>query len=124
MHITYDLYTLCVLDSTWVLPFGVDVDGGHQCLCKSQELGQALFGGCGFVPDIASLQAWLACAWASGFDSAGAHQLGSVIQGTHKWVGTTEAASVFRLFGIRAYVVDFKGELSKIQRDLPVIMLV
>lgn len=61
------------------------------------------------MPDIASLQAWLACAWASGFDSAGAHQLGSVIQGTRKWVGTTEAASVFRLFGIRANVVDFKG---------------
>ena len=36
----------------------------------------ALFGGCGYVPDVTSLQAWLECAWAAGFDPTGAEQLG------------------------------------------------
>ncbi|CAL8463782.1 g3316 [Coccomyxa elongata] len=103
-------------DSGWGCGWNnIQMLASHLLLCN-KELGQALFGGCGFVPDISSLQAWLACAWASGFDSAGAHQLGSVIQGTHKWVGTTEAASVFRLFGIRANVVDFKGHKSAKQQ--------
>lgn len=41
-----------------------------------QAVADALFGGCGFVPDVASLQAWLECAWAAGFDPMGAEQLG------------------------------------------------
>ena len=41
-----------------------------------QAAADALFGGCGFVPDVASLQAWLECAWAAGFDPMGAEQLG------------------------------------------------
>ena len=31
------------------------------------------------------------------------------VQGTVKWVGTTEAAALLRQFGVRARVVDFKG---------------
>lgn len=31
------------------------------------------------------------------------------VQGTVKWVGTTEAAALLRQFGVRAHVVDFKG---------------
>ena len=31
------------------------------------------------------------------------------VQGTMKWVGTTEAAALLRQFGIRARIVDFKG---------------
>lgn len=76
-----------------------------------QDFRRVLYGGCGFTPDIPSLQAWLACAWALGFDTEGAEQLGYKIQGTRKWVGTTEAAAVLRQFGIRAHVVDFKGVL-------------
>jgi hypothetical protein len=68
-----------------------------------------LFGGCGYVPDIPALQAWLECAWAAGFDVIGAQQLGGRIQGSHKWVGTTEAAALLRSFGVRARIVDFKG---------------
>jgi len=76
-----------------------------------QAFRQALFGGCGYVPDISTLQAWLAAAWASGFDTVGADQLGQQIQGSRKWVGTTEAAALLRSFGVRAHVVDFKGVL-------------
>lgn len=31
------------------------------------------------------------------------------VQGTVKWVGTTEAAALLRQFGVRARIVDFKG---------------
>ena len=79
-----------------------------------QALRGALFGGCGFVPDIAALQAWLEAAWAAGYDGAGAEQLGNAVQGTHKWVGTTEAATLLRLFGVRAFVVDFRGEAFRV----------
>ena len=34
-----------------------------------QEMRDALFGGCGHVVDIPWLQAWLECAWQTGFDS-------------------------------------------------------
>jgi hypothetical protein len=78
-----------------------------------QELKAALFGGCGFVPDIPSLQAWLECAWAAGFDRTGAEQLGGSVQGSHKWVGTTEATALMRFFGVRARIVDFKGATSR-----------
>ena len=41
-----------------------------------QAVAKALFGDCGYVPDVASLQAWLECAWTAGFDPMGAEQLG------------------------------------------------
>ena len=41
-----------------------------------QAVINALFGNCGYVPDVASLQAWLECAWTAGFDPMGAEQLG------------------------------------------------
>lgn len=44
-----------------------------------QAVSQALFGGCGYVPDVASLQAWLECAWGAGFDPMGAEQLGRFV---------------------------------------------
>ncbi|GAB4821175.1 hypothetical protein N2152v2_008221 [Parachlorella kessleri] len=72
-----------------------------------QDARQALFAGSGYVPDIPSLQAWLECAWQAGFDPQGAEQLGGKVQGTRKWVGTTEAAALLRYFGVRARVVDF-----------------
>ena len=46
----------------------------------------ALFGGCGFIPDISSLQAWLEVAWAAGYDVMGREQLGGSVQGSRKWV--------------------------------------
>ncbi len=52
-----------------------------------------LFGGCSYVPDISSLQAWLECAWAAGFDASGAEQLSHAVQGSHKWVRVLSSAS-------------------------------
>ena len=41
-----------------------------------QAVSETIFGGCGYVPDVTSLQAWLECAWAAGYDPMGAEQLG------------------------------------------------
>jgi hypothetical protein len=75
----------------------------------SRENAEALFGGAGYVPNILSLQAWLESAWAAGFDQLGCAQMGSSMQGAHKWIGTTEVAALLRYFGIRAHIVDFYG---------------
>lgn len=56
------------------------------------------------------LQAWLEVAWGSGFDVAGCESLGGSVQGSTKWVGTTEASSLLSYFGARAAIVDFVGE--------------
>jgi len=69
----------------------------------------AMFKGCGFVPDLLSLQAWLECAWKAGFDTAGGDMLGNVMQGSHQWIGTTECAALLRFFGLKAQIIDFTG---------------
>eukprot|EP00887_Chlorella_sp_A99_P007524 scaffold2.g7524.t1 len=71
------------------------------------EARERLFGGAGFVPDIPALQAWMEVAWSAGFDRAGCDQLGGAVQGTHKWIGTTEAAALLRYWGLRAHIADF-----------------
>ncbi|BDA51471.1 probable zinc finger-containing ubiquitin peptidase 1 [Coccomyxa sp. Obi] len=78
-------------------------------LMRNEGLSNAMYCGCGYTPDVISMQAWLECAWQSGFDTEGAEQLGHHVQGTQKWVGTTEAAALLRQFGVRALVIDFKG---------------
>ncbi|CAG9467235.1 unnamed protein product [Pedinophyceae sp. YPF-701] len=72
-------------------------------------LRAALFAGDGAVPRIPYLQAWLESAWDSGYDREGAVQLGGRVQGTRKWIGTTEAAAMLRQFGVKAEVFDFWG---------------
>lgn len=62
-----------------------------------------------YVPDIPSLQAWLECAWAAGFDALGCQQLGGAVRGRRTWIGTTEVACLLRYFGVRAHIVDFYG---------------
>ena len=74
-----------------------------------QEMEAAMFKGCGFVPDLLSLQAWLECAWKAGFDTAGGDMLGNVMQGSHQWIGTTECAALLRFFGLKAQIIDFTG---------------
>ncbi|RZC68664.1 hypothetical protein C5167_031903 [Papaver somniferum] len=76
-------------------------------LMQRQEAKEVLFGGSGFVPDIASLQRWLEIAWQRGFDIDGSNSLKNEVYGTNKWIGTTECAALFRSFGIRARIVDF-----------------
>lgn len=61
----------------------------------------------GMYKDIRTIQKWLESAWEAGFDSVGAEQLGKQVHGTTKWIGATEAASIFRYFGIAAFIADF-----------------
>ncbi|XP_019199766.1 PREDICTED: zinc finger with UFM1-specific peptidase domain protein-like isoform X2 [Ipomoea nil] len=76
-------------------------------LKQRQEARNVLFGGSGFVPDIPSLQRWLEIAWEQGFDMAGSKDFDQEIYGKRNWIGTTECATLFRSFGLRARIVDF-----------------
>jgi hypothetical protein len=78
-------------------------------LMTDQDAREVLFGGCGFVPDILSLQRWVEVAWRKGFDTPGADYFNWEIVGTHKWIGTTECAALLRSFGMRARIVDFQS---------------
>ncbi|XP_073393978.1 uncharacterized protein [Physcomitrium patens] len=78
-------------------------------LVADQDARDVLFGGCGFVPDILSLQRWVEVAWSKGFDSPGADYFNWEIGGTQKWIGTTECAALLRSFGLRARIVDFQS---------------
>ncbi|KAL3161056.1 hypothetical protein ABBQ38_009439 [Trebouxia sp. C0009 RCD-2024] len=81
-------------------------------LRHDKEMAQALFHGCGFVPDLLSLQAWLECAWKGGFDTAGGDMLGNAAQHSDQWIGTTECAALLRFFGLKAQIIDFTGGLK------------
>ncbi|KAG0320607.1 hypothetical protein BGZ99_004405 [Dissophora globulifera] len=59
------------------------------------------------VPTITELQQQLEFAWTNGFDPSGAEQLGHKVEGTRKWIGTTEAWSVLSSLGIRCSILDF-----------------
>ncbi|XP_021909185.1 zinc finger with UFM1-specific peptidase domain protein isoform X2 [Carica papaya] len=76
-------------------------------LTQRADARQVLFGGCGFVPDIPSLQRWLEIAWERGFDELGSNHFNKKIYGSTNWIGTTECAALLRSFGIRARIVDF-----------------
>ncbi|KAK8486307.1 hypothetical protein V6N11_049400 [Hibiscus sabdariffa] len=82
-------------------------------LAHRQEARKVLFGGSGFVPDIAFLQRWLEIAWERGFDPPGAQHFNCKVYGTGHRIGTTECASLFRSFGLRARVVDFGPKESE-----------
>lgn len=59
------------------------------------------------IPDILKLQNMIEQAWSQGFDAKGCTELNGKVTRTKKWIGTTEAASVFRMLNIKAQVVDF-----------------
>lgn len=97
------------------------VDGDWSCgyrniqmLCSRlkqlpEYAGATFFGGLPAIPPIACVQEFLERAWGNGFDLEGADQLGNRLQGTHKWIGTTECCALLRFFGVRAKIVDFRG---------------
>lgn len=83
-----------------------------QMLCshllrQRQEAIDVLFGGSGFIPDIASLQRWLELSWEKGFDAPGSDDFDKKVFGKCDWIGTTECATLLRSFGLRAGIVDF-----------------
>lgn len=79
-------------------------------LMQRQDAREVLFGGARYVPDIVSLQRWLEIAWESGFDSLGSSHFNHKIYGKKNWIGTTECATLFRSFGLRARIVDFNSQ--------------
>ncbi|KAL2556418.1 Peptidase C78 [Forsythia ovata] len=79
-------------------------------LKQRQEAREVLYGGSGFVPDIAALQRWLELAWERGFDTLGSNDFDQKIYGRRNWIGTTECAALFRSFALRARIVDFFGK--------------
>lgn len=83
-------------------------------LKQRPEARDMLYGGCGFVPDIASLQSWLEIAWKLGFDAQGSSDFDGEIYGKRNWIGTTECAALLRSFGLRAMVVDFCSMETKL----------
>eukprot|EP00271_Cylindrocystis_brebissonii_P017407 TRINITY_DN4525_c1_g1_i2.p1 TRINITY_DN4525_c1_g1~~TRINITY_DN4525_c1_g1_i2.p1 ORF type:complete len:699 (-),score=217.84 TRINITY_DN4525_c1_g1_i2:1032-3128(-) len=85
-------------------------------LSGDESARKVLFGGCGFVPTVSSLQRWLELAWRAGFDTSGAAQLSASVAGTRKWIGATECAALLRFFGLRARIVDFKQKPKSQQR--------
>lgn len=82
-------------------------------LKQHQEAREVLYGGSGFVPDIPSLQRWLEIAWQRGFDKQGSEDFDRAIYGKRNWIGTTECATLFRSFGVRARIVDFISRDSR-----------
>ncbi|KAL6955482.1 hypothetical protein U1Q18_031917, partial [Sarracenia purpurea var. burkii] len=82
-------------------------------LMQRQDAREVLFGGSGYVPDIASLQRWLEIAWERGFDMLGSSHFNRKIYGKKNWIGTTECATLFRSFGLRARIVDFDSKGNK-----------
>lgn len=81
-------------------------------LKQRPEARKILFGGSGFVPDIPSLQRWLEIAWDKNFDIIGSSHFHNKVYGAKKWIGTTECATLFRSFGLRARIVDFDSTES------------
>eukprot|EP00899_Mesostigma_viride_P011005 jgi/Mesvir1/19906/Mv13180-RA.3 len=84
-----------------------------QTLCfhlleRGPPFASTLFGGCGFVPDVSSLQRWLELAWADGFDTMGAAQLGGKVHGTRTWIGATDCVALLHSQGARTQLMDFK----------------
>ncbi|KAI6646624.1 Zinc finger with UFM1-specific peptidase domain protein isoform X1 [Oopsacas minuta] len=61
----------------------------------------------GNVPTVPRLQELLDEAWRAGYDPQGAKSLGYKVRDTKTWIGATEAAVLFRSFGVKAEVVDF-----------------
>ncbi|KAI8540564.1 hypothetical protein RHMOL_Rhmol09G0272900 [Rhododendron molle] len=88
-------------------------------LMRRQDAREVLFGGAGYVPDIVSLQRWLEIAWERGFDSLGSSHFNHKIYGKKNWIGTTECATLFRSFGLRARIVDFDSKDIKAKSSAP-----
>lgn len=95
-----------------------------QMICSSlfqvPDYRNVLFNGDGKMPTISDLQKYIEDAWAAGFDVEGAQQLGYKLQGTNKWIGTTECAALLRFFRIRAIVLDFASNSPHISNEVPV----
>ncbi|CAO3571123.1 unnamed protein product [Mortierella alpina] len=79
----------------------------NQGVAARQDGSSPASGAAITIPTIEELQRQLEYAWQSGFDPPGAEQLKHKVEGTKKWIGTTEAWSVLCSLGIRCSILDF-----------------
>lgn len=64
------------------------------------------------VPSVPKLQMLIEMAWKAGFDTDGCNQLGGSLQGSKKWIGTTEAFALFSWLRLRTKIIDFHRPTS------------
>lgn len=96
--------------------------GSLLCSSCSAKYHELLFDGQGVVPSVQCLMTVIEEAWASGFDETGFLNYcreataqgrdplkGDRILCDGVWIGATEALTLLRLFGIRAFLTDFQG---------------
>ena len=78
-----------------------------QMLCwallREAQYRPVLFGGCGYVPALFSVQQWLERAWYLGYDVLGGRLLRFRVVGTRKWIGAHDCAALLRSFGTLRY---------------------
>lgn len=61
----------------------------------------------GNIPSIPKLQETIESAWSEGYDVRGKEQLESKVVGTRKWIGATEAFTLFSSLGLHCRIIDF-----------------
>ncbi|XP_065676119.1 zinc finger-containing ubiquitin peptidase 1 isoform X1 [Hydra vulgaris] len=71
------------------------------------------------IPSIPKIQALIEKAWSEGYDPTGKEQLDGKLQGTRKWIGTTEVCALLRSLKLKAQIVDF----HKPNENLHVLMM-
>ncbi|KAL3846032.1 hypothetical protein ACJIZ3_003435 [Penstemon smallii] len=81
-------------------------------LSQRHEAREVLYGGSGFVPDIASLQRWIELARKKGFGRPTHHDSDRRFDDNGSWIGARDCAALLRYFGLRANVVDFESTSS------------
>ncbi|XP_076390274.1 zinc finger-containing ubiquitin peptidase 1 isoform X2 [Megachile rotundata] len=59
------------------------------------------------IPSVSRLQKMIEWAWAQGFDTQGAEQLGGKLVNTRKWIGPTEVVTLLSSLRIKCQLVDF-----------------
>jgi len=81
-----------------------------QMMCSSlseaPHFKRTLFGGIGYIPSIPVLQQCLEAAWADGYDPDTNHKFRGVFGG-NRWIGTYDAVSMLRYFGVRMELQTF-----------------
>ena len=75
-------------------------------LARNPAYRVALFKGDGVIPGVPELMRRIEVAWARGFDPMGRSEMGGQLS-FGKWIGTAEAAVLFRSFGINARLITF-----------------
>ena len=85
-------------------------------LLELPHFKERLFGGIGHIPTIPVLQQCLEAAWADGFD-AGSSVRKEGVFGGNRWIGTYDAVSLLRNFGVHVEMQTFGAKLRPGAKD-------